>query len=82
MFIKCDTQEEIDHYWDKLLDGGQSMACGWLTDRFGVTWQVAPRRLLKMLQDPDPVKADRTMKAMREMIKLDIAALERAYNGE
>ncbi|CAL8473902.1 VOC family protein [Caballeronia sp. S22] len=82
MFIKCDTQEEIDHYWDKLLDGGQSLACGWLTDRFGVTWQIAPRRLLKMLQDPDPVKADRTMKAMREMIKLDLPTLERAYNGE
>ncbi|CCD35720.1 3-demethylubiquinone-9 3-methyltransferase [Candidatus Paraburkholderia kirkii UZHbot1] len=81
MFIKCDTQAEIDHYWDKLMDGGESMACGWLTDRFGVTWQIAPRRLLKMLQDPDPVKADRTMKAMMGMIKLDIAVLDRAYNG-
>ncbi|BAN23300.1 VOC family protein [Caballeronia insecticola] len=81
MFIKCETQAEIDHYWDKLLDGGQSMACGWLTDRFGVTWQVAPRRLPTMLQDPDPVKANRTMTAMRGMIKLDIAELERAYNG-
>lgn len=81
MFIKCETQAEIDHYWDKLMDGGESMACGWLTDRFGVTWQIAPRRLLKMLQDPDPVKADRTMKAMMGMIKLDIAALDRAYSG-
>lgn len=82
MFIKCETQAEIDHYWDKLMDGGQSMACGWLTDRFGVTWQIAPTRLLAMLQDPDPVKADRTMKAMMDMIKLDIATLDRAYNGE
>ncbi|SAL03820.1 3-demethylubiquinone-9 3-methyltransferase [Caballeronia calidae] len=82
MFIKCETQAEIDHYWDKLMDGGQSMACGWLTDRFGVTWQIAPTRLLAMLQDPDPVKADRTMKAMMDMIKLDIATLDRAYSGE
>lgn len=82
LFIKCDDQAEIDHYWDALLDGGQAMACGWLTDRFGVTWQVAPPRLLGMLQDPDPAKANRTMTAMRQMIKLDIAALERAYRGE
>ncbi|MCG7403752.1 VOC family protein [Caballeronia zhejiangensis] len=82
MFIKCESQEEVDHYWDKLMDGGRSLACGWLTDRFGVTWQVAPTRLLGMLQDPDPVKADRTMKAMQGMIKLDLPALERAYNGE
>ncbi|SAK95254.1 3-demethylubiquinone-9 3-methyltransferase [Caballeronia fortuita] len=82
MFIKCETQDEIDHYWDALLEGGQSMACGWLTDRFGVTWQIAPTRLLGMLQDPDKAKADRTMKAMRDMIKLDLPALERAYKGD
>lgn len=82
MFVECDDQAEIDHYWDKLLDGGQAMACGWLTDRFGVTWQITPRRLLGMLQDADPAKANRTMAKMREMIKLDIAALERAYRGE
>jgi predicted 3-demethylubiquinone-9 3-methyltransferase (glyoxalase superfamily) len=82
LFIKCDSQEEIDHYWDKLMDGGESMACGWLTDKFGVTWQIAPRKLLAMLQDPDPVKADRTMKAMMGMIKLDMPALQRAYDGE
>jgi predicted 3-demethylubiquinone-9 3-methyltransferase (glyoxalase superfamily) len=82
MFIQCDTQEEIDHYWDKLLDGGRSMACGWLTDRFGVTWQIAPVKLLGMLEDPDAEKSNRTMTAMRQMIKLDLAALEKAYNGE
>jgi predicted 3-demethylubiquinone-9 3-methyltransferase (glyoxalase superfamily) len=82
MFVQCDDQAEIDHYWDKLLDGGQAMACGWLTDRFGVTWQIAPRRLIGMLRDADPAKANRTMAKMREMIKLDIAALERAYRGE
>ena len=82
MFVQCDDLAEIDHYWDKLLDGGQAMACGWLTDRFGVTWQIAPRRLIGMLRDADPAKANRTMAKMREMIKLDIAALERAYRGE
>jgi predicted 3-demethylubiquinone-9 3-methyltransferase (glyoxalase superfamily) len=81
MFVKCETQEEIDRYWAALMDGGAPMACGWLTDRFGVAWQIAPTRLLAMLQDPDPVKADRTMKAMMGMIKLDIAVLERAYEG-
>jgi predicted 3-demethylubiquinone-9 3-methyltransferase (glyoxalase superfamily) len=81
MFIRCDSQEEIDHYWDRLMDGGASMACGWLTDRFGVTWQIAPRHLTSMLQDPDPVKADRTMKAMMGMIKLDINELQRVFDG-
>jgi len=81
LFVKCEDQAEIDQYWDKLLDGGQALSCGWITDRFGVTWQIAPRRLPSMLQDPDPVKANRTMQAMMGMVKLDVAALERAYNG-
>ncbi|MDR5771595.1 VOC family protein [Caballeronia sp. LP006] len=81
LFVKCDSQAEIDRYWDKLLEGGQAMACGWLTDRFGVTWQIAPRKLLKMLQDPDPDKANRTMTSMRTMVKLDLDELERAYRG-
>ncbi|MDR5854623.1 VOC family protein [Caballeronia sp. LZ062] len=81
MFVNCDSQDEIDRYWDKLIDGGQALACGWVTDRFGVTWQIAPSRLRAMLQDPDPAKANRTMKAMMNMIKLDIAELERAYHG-
>jgi predicted 3-demethylubiquinone-9 3-methyltransferase (glyoxalase superfamily) len=80
--VNCESQDEIDRYWDKLLDGGQALACGWVTDRFGVTWQIAPSRLRSMLQDPDPAKANRTMQAMMSMIKLDIAALERAYRGE
>jgi predicted 3-demethylubiquinone-9 3-methyltransferase (glyoxalase superfamily) len=82
IFVKCETQDEIDRYWDKLLDGGSPMACGWLTDRFGVSWQIAPRKLLGMLQDEDKAKAARTMQMMRTMIKLDIAALEKAYRGE
>jgi predicted 3-demethylubiquinone-9 3-methyltransferase (glyoxalase superfamily) len=81
MFVHCESQEEIDHYWDKLLDGGEAMACGWLTDRFGVTWQVAPQRLLSMLMDPDKEKANRTMKAMMGMIKLDINELQRVFDG-
>jgi predicted 3-demethylubiquinone-9 3-methyltransferase (glyoxalase superfamily) len=82
LFVKCDTQDEIDHYWDTLTEGGQPMGCGWLTDRFGVTWQIAPRRLLDMLQDADPVKADRTMRAMMNMVKLDLPALQKAYDGD
>ncbi len=62
------------------MDGGESMACGWLTDRFGVTWQITPRKLPGMLRDPD--KANRTMVSMMSMIKLDIAALQKAYDGE
>jgi predicted 3-demethylubiquinone-9 3-methyltransferase (glyoxalase superfamily) len=81
MFVCCDTQAEIDHYWDKLMEGGQSMACGWLTDRFGVTWQIAPTPLRSMLQDADKQKADRTMQALMKMIKLDMAELQRAYDG-
>jgi predicted 3-demethylubiquinone-9 3-methyltransferase (glyoxalase superfamily) len=81
MFVSCESQEELDRYWDMLLDGGQAIACGWLTDRFGVTWQIVPARLKSMLQDPDHDKANRTMKAMMQMIKLDMNALERAYNG-
>jgi predicted 3-demethylubiquinone-9 3-methyltransferase (glyoxalase superfamily) len=81
MFVNCDTQAEIDHYWDKLIDGGEAMACGWLTDRYGVTWQIAPTPLRAMLQDPDPAKANRTMAALMDMVKLDMAALQRAYDG-
>jgi len=81
--IHCDTQEEIDYYWDRLGAGGDPDAqqCGWLKDRFGVSWQVVAEPLIKMLQDPDTEKSDRAMNAMLEMKKLDIAALERAYNG-
>jgi predicted 3-demethylubiquinone-9 3-methyltransferase (glyoxalase superfamily) len=79
LFVKCDTQQEIDGYWSKFLDGGQPMQCGWIKDRFGVTWQVVPNVLGKMLQDPDPAKAKRVMEAMMQMVKLDIKTLEDAY---
>ena len=79
--IDCATQEEIDHFWDAFADGGQTMQCGWITDKFGVTWQVVPAALNKMLTDKDPAKAKRAMEAMLEMIKLDINALKKAYDG-
>jgi predicted 3-demethylubiquinone-9 3-methyltransferase (glyoxalase superfamily) len=80
--VLCATQAEIDEYWAKLTEGGKTMACGWLTDKFGVTWQITPERLDTMINDPDPAKAKRTMDAMMDMVKLDIAALEKAYEGK
>ncbi len=80
--VNCDTQAEIDKLWDGLLaNGGKTQACGWLTDRFGLSWQITPTILPKLLADKDPARADRAMKAMMNMIKLDIAELERAANG-
>lgn len=78
--VSCETQEEVDHYWEKLSADGDESAqqCGWLKDRFGVSWQVVPRVLPEMLADPDREKAARVMNAMLEMKKLDIAALKRA----
>ena len=78
----CATQAEIDELWAKLTDGGKTMACGWLTDKFGVTWQITPETLDAMLNDPDPATAARVMQAMMGMVKLDIAALERARDGK
>ena len=80
--INCESQEEVDTYWDGLLaGGGKTLACGWLKDRFGVHWQVTPTILPQLLADPDRVKAGRVMQAMMKMIKLDIPALEAAANG-
>ena len=82
--IYCDMQEEIDYYWEKLTEGGDKNAqvCGWLKDRFGVSWQVVPIALIKMLQDKDSKKTERVMKAMLQMQKLDIDALTKAYQEE
>jgi predicted 3-demethylubiquinone-9 3-methyltransferase (glyoxalase superfamily) len=79
--IYCDTQEEIDYYWDKLTEDGDKNAqvCGWLKDKFGVSWQVVPVALIKMLEDKDSRKTERVMKAMLQMQKLDIDALRKAY---
>ena len=80
--IPCADQAEVDFYWDALLAGGESMACGWLKDRYGVAWQVVPQRLFDMLRDPDRERAGRAMRCMLEMTKLDVAALEAAFAGE
>jgi predicted 3-demethylubiquinone-9 3-methyltransferase (glyoxalase superfamily) len=82
--INCESQEEVDHYWNKLSEGGdpKSQMCGWLKDKFGLSWQVVPSVLSKMMTDPDKAKAKRAMHAMLQMKKIDIPALEKAFNGE
>lgn len=81
--VNCDTQEEVDYYWQKLSEGGNENAqqCGWLKDRVGVSWQVIPRILTRMLADPDSGKSEKVMQAVLQMRKLEIAELERAYAG-
>jgi predicted 3-demethylubiquinone-9 3-methyltransferase (glyoxalase superfamily) len=81
LFVTCETQEEVDEYWDKLAEGGEHGPCGWLTDRFGVSWQVVPRVLGELLNDEDPEKAKRVMNAMLQMGKIEIEGLKRAYEG-
>ena len=81
--VMCDTQEEVDYYWAKLTEGGDPKAqqCGWLKDKYGVSWQVVPVVLAKLISDPDPEKAGRTMNALLPMKKLDIDELKRAHDG-
>jgi predicted 3-demethylubiquinone-9 3-methyltransferase (glyoxalase superfamily) len=81
--VNCDSQQEVDHYWNKLSDGGdpQAQQCGWLKDRYGVSWQVVPSVLPEMLMDTDSDKSQRVMAALLQMKKLDIAALQQAYAG-
>jgi predicted 3-demethylubiquinone-9 3-methyltransferase (glyoxalase superfamily) len=79
LHLSCDSQEEIDHYWEKLMEGGGTpQQCGWLKDRFGFSWQVDATRLVELMKDPDRDKANRAMQAMLKMIKIDIAEVERA----
>lgn len=80
LFINCETQEEVDELWDKLSAGGEKSMCGWVKDKFGISWQVIPSALMKYLNDPDPVKAKRVMEAMLKMNKIIIKDLEKAYN--
>jgi predicted 3-demethylubiquinone-9 3-methyltransferase (glyoxalase superfamily) len=81
--IHCKTQEEVDYYWEKLTaDGGNESDCGWLKDKFGLSWQVTPEKLLELIQDPDPERSQRAMKAMMQMKKLDIGEIERAAAGK
>jgi predicted 3-demethylubiquinone-9 3-methyltransferase (glyoxalase superfamily) len=80
--VSCTTKDEVNHYWDRLAAGGTPMKCGWVTDKFGVTWQVVPTALPDMLQDKDPARARRVAQAMMKMVKLDVDMLQRAYDGE
>ena len=82
LFVNCETQAEVDELWQKLSDGGKEERCGWLKDRFGLSWQIIPSALGKLMNDPDRQKANRVMMAMLQMGKIDIAGLQRAYDGE
>jgi predicted 3-demethylubiquinone-9 3-methyltransferase (glyoxalase superfamily) len=81
LMVRCQTQAEIDELWGRLSAGGQLQRCGWLTDRFGVTWQIVPDGLIKLITDPDAEKAKRATQAMMQMVKLDIEALRKAHAG-
>lgn len=81
LLINCEDQEEVDYYWAKLTDGGQEVQCGWLKDRYGLSWQVCPAGMLELLNDPDPERSQRAMTAMLGMVKLDLAALRAAADG-
>jgi predicted 3-demethylubiquinone-9 3-methyltransferase (glyoxalase superfamily) len=79
LIVNCETQEEVDRMWEKLSEGGEKVECGWLKDKYGLSWQVVPTVLAKMLTDPDPARADRVLQAVMQMKKLDIKKLEEAY---
>lgn len=81
LFVACEDQVEVDDLWGRLSKGGEPGQCGWLKDRFGLSWQIIPRRLLELLQDPDPARASRVREAMLAMGKIDVAALEAAHSG-
>ena len=81
LFVSCETQEEVDNFWEKLSEGGEKQICGWLKDKFVVSWQIIPSILGVMLNDPDPAKSKRVMKAMLQMKKIDIEILKQAYEG-
>ena len=81
LFVNVETQEEVDVLWSKLCDGGSAQRCGWVKDKFGLSWQVIPSALGRLMADKDPKKSQRVMQAMLQMTKIDIAALKRAYDG-
>lgn len=81
IMVFCDNQEEVDRYWKLLTDGGQEVQCGWLKDRFGLSWQIVPKRFMELLKSPDADKKNKMMQAMMKMVKLDIAELENAMNS-
>jgi predicted 3-demethylubiquinone-9 3-methyltransferase (glyoxalase superfamily) len=81
-FVNCETQKEVDELWDKLLTGGEATQCGWLKDKFGISWQIIPKALGELLGNKDPQRSQRVMKAMMKMIKIDVEGLKRAYEGK
>jgi len=80
-FVNCATQDEVDELWERLSEGGEKSRCGWLKDKYGLSWQIIPSVLSELLHDKDPAKSGRVMKAMMQMGKIDIAGLRRAYDG-
>jgi predicted 3-demethylubiquinone-9 3-methyltransferase (glyoxalase superfamily) len=78
--VNCETQDEVDYFWEKLSEGGQTSQCGWLKDKFGLSWQIVPTAMGRLLGGKDPAKSQRAMQAMLQMTKIDIAALQRAYD--
>lgn len=82
LFVDCKDQREVDEYWNKLVSAGATpLQCGWITDQFGITWQIVPRRFMELIADKDPRKVQAVMEAMMTMVKLDVAALEKAYTA-
>jgi predicted 3-demethylubiquinone-9 3-methyltransferase (glyoxalase superfamily) len=81
LIVNCENQQEIDHYWEKLSAGGKKVQCGWLKDKYGLSWQVVPTILSELVSDKDPEKSNRVMQAVMKMIKLDIEGLKQAYEG-
>lgn len=82
LFVDCKTQKEVDELWRKLTEGGSEDRCGWLKDKYGLSWQIIPSALGELLNDPDPVKAGRVMEAMLKMVKIDVEKLKEAYEGK
>jgi predicted 3-demethylubiquinone-9 3-methyltransferase (glyoxalase superfamily) len=82
LFVNCEDQAEVDHLWEKLSTGGATQQCGWLTDKYGVTWQIIPKALMELMQDKDPVKSQRVFEAMMKMNKIEVEDLKKAYRGE
>jgi predicted 3-demethylubiquinone-9 3-methyltransferase (glyoxalase superfamily) len=82
LFVNCESQAEVDELWGKLSAGGSEVQCGWLRDKFGLSWQIIPKALMELMSDKDLLKSQRVFKAMMGMIKIDVGALKRAYRGE
>lgn len=82
LMVSCEDQAEVDYFWDRLLEGGKADQCAWLTDKFGVSWQIVPQLMMQLMQDPDKTKVARVMQAMMQMVKLDCAKLQAAFDGK